>query len=52
MAWPGNIADTLPADIEYIPGTSVSTPNLGQPTITVAPAGHEILVWNGGTIPA
>lgn len=41
------MTDTLPAEVTYVANSSVSTPNIGQPTV----AGNK-LTWNVGTLAA
>ena len=44
---PGTVTDTVPAWMQYIVGSSNSTPNVGQPTVV-----WQILTWNVGNLPA
>jgi uncharacterized repeat protein (TIGR01451 family) len=45
VAWPGTVTDTLPVGMQYVNGSSTSSPNVGQPTVA-----GSTLTWNVGTL--
>ncbi len=42
----GQIIDILPLGTTYVSGSTTSTPNIGQPTVTTLSGGNQQLTWN------